>query len=124
LQAYWAVPAGETTAINGEWVEAPGEALFETVGQILGRLPILAEDLGVITPEVEALRDRFEFPGMKILHFAFGSDSGNPYLPTNYGHNSVVYTGTHDNDTTVGWYEKASDYEKDRLLLYTGFALP
>ncbi len=124
LQAYWAVPAGETTAINGEWVEAPGEALFETVGQILGRLPILAEDLGVITPEVEALRDRFEFPGMKILHFAFGSDSGNPYLPTNYGHNSVVYTGTHDNDTTVGWYEKASDYEKDRLLLYTGCISP
>lgn len=124
LQAYWAVPAGETTAMNGEWVEAPGEALFETVGQILGRLPILAEDLGVITPEVEALRDRFEFPGMKILHFAFGSDSGNPYLPTNYGHNSVVYTGTHDNDTTVGWFEQISDYERDRLLLYTGCLSP
>jgi len=124
LQAYWAVPAGETTAMNGEWVEAPGAELFETVRQTLGSLPILAEDLGVITPEVEALRDQFEFPGMKILHFAFGSDSGNPYLPTNYGHNSVVYTGTHDNDTTVGWYEKASDYEKDRLLLYTGCLSP
>ena len=124
LQAYWAVPAGETTAINGEWIEAPGEALFETVRQTLGSLPILAEDLGIITPEVEALRDQFAFPGMKILHFAFGSDSGNPYLPTNYVHNSVVYTGTHDNDTTVGWFEQISDYERDRLLLYTGCFCP
>ncbi len=124
LQAYWAVPAGETTAMNGEWIEAPGEALFETVRQTLGSLPILAEDLGVITPEVEALRDQFEFPGMKILHFAFGSDSGNPYLPTNYVHNSVVYTGTHDNDTTVGWFEQISDYERDRLLLYVGCFSP
>ena len=124
LQAYWAVPAGETTAINGEWVEAPGANLFETVRQTLGSLPILAEDLGVITPEVEALRDQFEFPGMKILHFAFGSDSGNPYLPTNYGHNSVVYTGTHDNDTTVGWFNQISDYERERLLLYVGCLSP
>ncbi|MEB3288292.1 MAG: 4-alpha-glucanotransferase [Leptolyngbya sp.] len=120
LQAYWAIPAGETTAINGEWIEAPGEALFETVRQTLGSLPILAEDLGVITPEVEALRDQFDFPGMKILHFAFGSGNDNPYLPFNYVHNSVVYTGTHDNNTTIGWYETASDYDKDRLQLYTG----
>lgn len=124
LESFWAVPAGENTAINGEWIEAPGVELFKTVGEKLGTLPILAEDLGVITPEVEALRDQFEFPGMKILHFAFGSENNNPYLPTNYGHNSVVYTGTHDNDTTVGWYEKASDYEKGRLLHYVGCMSP
>jgi 4-alpha-glucanotransferase len=120
LQAYWAVPAGETTAMNGQWVEAPGAELFDTVKQKLGSLPILAEDLGVITPDVEALRDQFEFPGMKIIHFAFGSDNNNPYLPCNYTHNAVVYTGTHDNDTTVGWFEKLSDYEKGRLMLYVG----
>lgn len=124
LQAYWAVPAGETTAMHGQWVEAPGADLFETVGEKLGILPILAEDLGVITPEVEALRDQFEFPGMKILHFAFGSGNDNPYLPTNYVHNSVVYTGTHDNDTTVGWFNQISDYERDRLLHYTGCFCP
>ncbi len=124
LQAYWTVPAGETTAIHGKWVEAPGVELFEAIRQELGSLPILAEDLGVITPEVEDLRDRFEFPGMKILHFAFGSDSANPYLPTNYVHNSVVYTGTHDNNTTLGWFEQLSDYEKDRLLLYVGCFAP
>jgi 4-alpha-glucanotransferase len=124
LQAYWAVPAGETTAIHGEWIEAPGEALFDTVGQSLGTLPIMAEDLGVITPEVEALRDKYEFPGMKILHFAFGGGSDNPYLPFNYSANSVVYTGTHDNDTTLGWYEQAPDYERDRLLDYVGCLSP
>lgn len=120
FQAYWAVPEGEETAMNGEWVEAPGEALFETMAQELGSLPILAEDLGVITPEVEALRDRFDFPGMKILQFAFGSDRYNPYLPYNYVANSVVYTGTHDNNTTIGWFEAASDYERGRLLTYLG----
>ena len=72
----------------------------------LGTLPVLAEDLGVITPEVEALRDKYEFPGMKVLQFAFGSDPGNPFLPFNYTRNAVVYTGTHDNDTTVGWFNK------------------
>lgn len=120
FEAYWAVAQGETTAMNGQWVEAPGEAFFETVRKELGSLPILAEDLGVITPEVEALRDKFGFPGMKILQFAFGDTAGNPYLPFNYGRNCVVYTGTHDNDTTVGWFEKTSDYERDRLLRYIG----
>jgi 4-alpha-glucanotransferase len=80
----------------------------------------LAEDLGVITPDVEALRDQFGFPGMKVLQFAFGSDNGNPFLPFNYGRNFVVYTGTHDNDTTVGWFEKLSGRERDRFLLYSG----
>lgn len=120
FQAYWAVPEGETTAMNGAWVDAPGEAFFETVKQELGSLPILAEDLGVITPEVEALRDQFEFPGMKILQFAFGSDNNNPYLPYNLPRNCVVYTGTHDNDTTVGWFNKANDYEKGRVQAYLG----
>ncbi|MGB3137302.1 MAG: 4-alpha-glucanotransferase, partial [Nodosilinea sp.] len=96
----------------------------KTVRQELGSLPIMAEDLGVITPEVEALRDEFEFPGMKILHFAFGGSSDNPYLPFNYVTNSVVYTGTHDNDTTVGWFEKLSDHERNRLVEYLGCLSP
>jgi len=120
FEAYWAVPQGETTAMNGEWIKAPGEEFFEVLRLKLGRLPIMAEDLGVITPEVEALRDRFDFPGMKILQFAFGSDPGNPFLPFNFRHNSVVYTGTHDNDTTIGWYDSASDWEKEQLWLYMG----
>jgi 4-alpha-glucanotransferase len=120
FQAYWAVPEGETTAMNGQWVEAPGEAFFNAVKAEFGSLPILAEDLGVITPEVEALRDQFDFPGMKILQFAFGSDHMNPYLPFNYVRNSLVYTGTHDNDTTVGWFDKTSEYERDRVLRYLG----
>ena len=124
LQAYWGVPAGEDTAINGQWIEAPGSELFETVRQKFGTLPVMAEDLGMITPEVEALRDEFEFPGMKILHFAFGGDSTNPYLPFNYVPNSVVYTGTHDNDTTLGWFEKMPDQERDRLFQYIGCISP
>lgn len=124
FQAYWAIEAGETTAMNGEWIEAPGEEFFKTVRQELGSLPILAEDLGVITPEVEELRDKFNFPGMKILQFAFGSDRHNPYLPFNYLPNCLVYTGTHDNDTTIGWFEKASDYERGRLLTYLGCISP
>jgi 4-alpha-glucanotransferase len=124
FEAYWSVPKGEETAINGEWVEAPGDAFFEAIKQNLGKLPVLAEDLGVITPEVEALRDKYEFPGMKVLQFAFGSDPANPFLPFNYPRNAVVYTGTHDNDTTVGWFNSASDYEKENLLLYLGCISP
>lgn len=120
FQAFWAVDEGETTAMNGRWIEAPGEALFKTVKQELGSLPILAEDLGVITPEVEALRDQFGFPGMKILQFAFGDHNNNPYLPFNLVRNCIVYTGTHDNDTSVGWFEKADDYTRGRLERYLG----
>lgn len=120
FQAYWAVQQGETTAMNGRWIEAPGYALFQTLNDKLGKLPVLAEDLGVITPEVEALRDKFEFPGMKILQFGFGSDPGNPYLPFNYQRNCVVYTGTHDNDTTVGWFNHLSEHEKQSVLTYLG----
>ncbi len=124
FEAFWAVPKGEKTAVNGQWVKAPGEQLFETIKRKLGKLPVLAEDLGTITPEVEALRDKFEFPGMKVLQFAFGSDANNPYLPFNYQRNAVVYTGTHDNDTTVGWFHQASDWEKQNLLLYLGSFSP
>jgi 4-alpha-glucanotransferase len=120
FESYWAVPEGETTAMNGEWIEAPGEAFFNAVKAEFGSLPILAEDLGIITPEVEALRDQFGFPGMKILQFAFGGDHNNPYLPFNYERNCLVYTGTHDNDTTVGWFDRASEYERDRVLHYLG----
>jgi 4-alpha-glucanotransferase len=118
FQAYWAVPQGETTAVNGEWLEAPGTELFLRLKQELGSLPIIAEDLGFITPEVEALRDQFDFPGMKILQFAFDSGSDNPYLPFCYTPNTVVYTGTHDNNTTVGWFEERSPDEQHNVTQY------
>ncbi|MEB3356687.1 MAG: 4-alpha-glucanotransferase [Synechococcales bacterium] len=125
FQAYWEVQGGETTAMNGQWVEAPGEDLFHTLAATLGSLPIIAEDLGVITPEVEALRDRFEFPGMKILQFAFGSGPDNPYLPFNYTQNCLVYTGTHDNNTTVGWFhDSLSDHERGAVVNYLGHISP
>lgn len=105
FQAYWAVPANEKTAINGKWIEAPGAALFEMAREKLGELPIVAENLGVITPEVEGLRNRFGFPGMAILQFAFGTDPQAPtFRPHNYPREVVAYTGTHDNDTTIGWW--------------------
>lgn len=103
FQAYWSIPESEETAILGEWLSGPEHALFETIEKELGHLPLIAEDLGIITPEVEKLRDDFNLPGMKILQFAFGGDAGNPYLPHNHTKNSVVYTGTHDNDTLAGW---------------------
>lgn len=120
FESYWSVPKGEETALNGEWVLAPGDALFELLKDKLGKLPIIAEDLGIITPEVEALRDKFAFPGMKIVHFAFGGDAGNPYLPFNYQRNCIAYTGTHDNDTTVGWFDKLSEGERNHVLGYLG----
>jgi len=120
FDAYWAVKRGQDTAMEGEWINAPGTALFEVINEKFGNLPIIAEDLGVITPEVEALRDRFEFPGMKILQFAFGAGPGDPFLPFNYVRNCVVYTGTHDNDTTVGWFNQLQNYERDEVLRYLG----
>ena len=105
FEAYWAVPAGEDTAVNGQWVKAPGAQLFETAAEELGELPIVAENLGVITPEVENLRAQFGFPGMAVLQFAFGTDPQAPtFRPHNYPREIVAYTGTHDNDTTVGWW--------------------
>lgn len=116
---YWAVSAGEKTAEQGNWLQGPGAQLFTTLEQELGELPVIAEDLGVMTPGVNELRDQFQFPGMKILQFAFNSDSGNSYLPHNYSQNCVVYTGTHDNDTTLGWYQSAPKVEKHRVREYT-----
>jgi 4-alpha-glucanotransferase len=125
FEAFWAVPKGEETAIEGEWIEAPGDKLFTVLKEKLGELPIVAEDLGVITPEVEALRDKFQFPGMKILQFAFDSDRVNPFLPFNYlQRNCVVYTGTHDNDTTAGWYWARSIEEQARVRDYLGCIEP
>ncbi len=119
FDAYWEVGASEKTAINGKWVNGPGAKLFNTIKKQLGELPIIAEDLGVVTPSVEELRDRFQFPGMKILQFAFESDSANSFLPHNYTQNCVVYTGTHDNDTTIGWYHTAPESEKHKVREYT-----
>ena len=105
FEAYFEISAGEPTAVNGKWVKAPGTELFETLGREFGELPIVAENLGHITPEVEAMRNRFGFPGMAILQFAFGTDPQGPsFRPHNYHHNLVAYTGGHDNDTTVGWW--------------------
>ncbi len=120
FEAYWEVPATEETAVNGRWVKGPGADLFLAVQNALGKLPIVAEDLGVITPEVERLRDRFEFPGMRILQFAFAGDANDPFLPHNYIRNCVVYTGTHDNDTTTGWFRTAPEKERKAVLAYFG----
>jgi len=119
FEAYWEVPFGMPNAIEGRWVKAPGEKLFEAVRAALSDAPIIAEDLGVITPEVEALRDGFGFPGMKILQFAF-SDETNPFLPHNYSEsgNVIVYSGTHDNDTTLGWYRTAPEEELEFMREY------
>jgi len=106
--ASWEIPGGDKTAERGRWVNAPGRELFTAIKKALGDVPIFAEDLGVITPDVEALRDDFNFPGMRILQFAFGGDSRNIDLPHNYHRNVAVYTGTHDNDTTVGWFTSAA----------------
>lgn len=117
--AYWQVPASEETAINGRWVEGPADRFFETLRDAIGDpLPIIAEDLGLITPDVEELRDRFRFPGMKVLHFAFGSGADNYYLPHNYSRCCVVYTGTHDNNTTRGWFSEAGENERGHALRY------
>jgi 4-alpha-glucanotransferase len=106
--ACWEIPGGDTTAERGRWVEVPGKELFSSIRKALGELPIIAEDLGVITPDVERLRDSFGLPGMRILQFAFSSDTSNIDLPHNYHRNVVVYTGTHDNDTTVGWFNSVA----------------
>lgn len=119
FEAYWAVPFGEETAVKGEWIKAPGEALFDALTRELGDIPLVAEDLGLITPEVEALRDRYALPGMKILQFAFSGPS-NSYLPHNYQPNCLVYTGSHDNDTTEGWFAAAPAKEREFCQKYLG----
>ena len=129
FMAYWEIPASEPTAVKGRWVPGPGAAVFEAIEQALGKLPIWAEDLGVITPEVIALRERFDLPGMKILQFAFdeealrasfGDYARNPFLPHNYTPHFVVYTGTHDNDTALGWFNHCAEAERQRAMAYLG----
>jgi 4-alpha-glucanotransferase len=115
FEKYWEIPAAAATAVDGHWVEGPGAALFERLQQEYGDLPLVAEDLGIITPEVDALRLAFGFPGMKILQFAFDGGADNPYLPQNHEPLSVVYTGTHDNDTTLGWYESLDDAGRQKV---------
>jgi 4-alpha-glucanotransferase len=116
---YWEIPAGEPTAVKGKWVQAPGMDFFAVVQRELGDLPILAEDLGEITPDVIELRNRFNLPGMKVLQFAFSTDATDKFLPHNFQHNFVVYSGTHDNDTTRGWYEQsATTKERDFFRRY------
>jgi len=120
FESYWAVPYGEETAIKGEWRPGPGADLFLAVSDALGEhLPIVAEDLGIITPAVECLRDQFHFPGMKVLQFAFEDTGESSYLPHQYtSTNCVCYTGTHDNDTVCGWYKTAGEAVKDKVRLY------
>jgi len=128
FEAFWQVPAGDDTATNGQWIKASGEKLFKKVGDVLGSLPILAEDLGFITKEVYDLRDKFNFPGMRILQFAFdsaegdgGLEPGNIFLPHNYTANSVVYTGTHDNSTMKGWLKTCTSEELQYIRDYSGY---
>ncbi|MBI1258417.1 MAG: 4-alpha-glucanotransferase [Chloroflexi bacterium] len=122
FEAYWAVPAGEETAINGEWVQGPGLSFFNVIKAALGgSLPVIAEDLGVITPPVEALRDDLDLPGMLILQFAWGDLSGEArFLPHNHSHHSIVYTGTHDNNTTNGWWftDEIDDVIRNHVTAY------
>jgi 4-alpha-glucanotransferase len=120
FESYWEIPVEEDFAVNGKWVEAPGEDLFHRLFQAFDDLPLVAEDLGVITPEVEALRDRFGLPGMKILQFAFSGEDDNPYLPAQHTENCVVYTGTHDNDTTLGWYTGLDEATRERIAEIIG----
>lgn len=122
FEAYWEIPLGSDTAMDGCWVKAPGEALLKALFESVesGTLPIIAENLGIITPEVEALREQFEIPGMLILQFAFDGGPRNPYLPHNHTPNNVVYTGTHDNDTTSSWFQGLSRNQQDHVYRYLG----
>jgi 4-alpha-glucanotransferase len=119
FEAYWAIPGADETAVNGKWVKAPGGGLFARLNEVLGELPFIAEDLGLITPEVDALREQFVLPGMRILQFGFSNRGAHNYLPHRYEKNTVVYTGTHDNDTTRGWWEHgATQQEKNAVRSY------
>ena len=120
FEAYWAIPAEEETAVNGEWVPAPGLKLFQALNAALGSLPLVAEDLGVITPAVEALRKELGMPGMKVLQFGFGDEGARIHLPHRFTPDTVAYTGTHDNDTTQGWWNAANDKERSAVETYVG----
>jgi 4-alpha-glucanotransferase len=125
FEKYWEIPGGSVTAVNGRWVEGPGDSLFQALQGALGKLPFIAEDLGYITPEVHELRDRWGFPGMRVLQFGFGDQSPeNPHKPYNFIRNCVAYTGTHDNDTSAGWFAAKTDdrarAERESALRYMG----
>ncbi len=120
FEAYWEIPAQHSTAEHGQWVKGPGEAFFRAMESALGHLPVIAENLGLITPEVEELRLKLGYPGMLVLQFAFDDGAANPYLPHNYARRSVGYTGTHDNDTTLGWFESRTPEERERVRRYLG----
>jgi 4-alpha-glucanotransferase len=126
LVACWEIPAGEQTAINGKWVEAPVKDFFSSLRQYFQSLPLVAEDLGLITPDVREVMHYFGLPGMKVLLFAFGEDNPqHPYLPHTYEKNFLVYTGTHDNNTVRGWFEcDASPDDKRRFFRYSGREVP
>jgi 4-alpha-glucanotransferase len=115
FEAYWEIPASEPTAIKGQWVKGPGDALFDALRRELGSLPFIAEDLGYITPEVHALRERLGVPGMRVMQFGFGNPGAHIYLPHRFEPNTVVYTGTHDNDTTLGWWHTQATTDERRL---------
>jgi 4-alpha-glucanotransferase len=116
--AAWHIPAAAPTAQSGHWVRGPGADFFDTVRRELGTLPFIAEDLGLITTDVTAIRERYELPGMRVLQFAFNGDKGNPHLPDYYSRETVVYTGTHDNNTTRGWFEELPENQKQNLWSY------
>ncbi len=121
FEAYWAIPAEEETAIRGKWIQCPGAKLFTALAETLGPIPFIAEDLGLITPEVDQLRQQFAMPGMRVLQFGFGGRGAHNYLPHRYEPNTVVYTGTHDNDTTAGWWANgANPQERAAVRVYTG----
>lgn len=124
FESYWAIPGEAETAVEGEWMVGPGADFFEVLKDKLGEIPVIAEDLGEITPEVLELRDQFQLPGMKILLFAFGGGTDNPYLPFCYDKNYVVYTGTHDNNTAVGWFNQLSEGERHTVINYLGHLSP
>jgi 4-alpha-glucanotransferase len=119
FEAYWSIAADEETAVNGQWVKAPGHELFQRLKDVFGELPFIAEDLGLITPEVDELREHFGMPGMRILQFGFSDRGAHLYLPHRFVPNTVVYTGTHDNNTTLGWWkEGATSEERDHVQTY------
>jgi 4-alpha-glucanotransferase len=120
FEAYWAIPADDLTAVNGEWVKAPGEELFRALEAALGPLPLVAEDLGLITPEVDALRLKLGMPGMKVLQFGFNNEGAHIHLPHRHTLETVAYTGTHDNDTTLGWWQAAGKEERAAVEAYLG----
>ncbi|HEY6491230.1 MAG: 4-alpha-glucanotransferase [Terracidiphilus sp.] len=120
FEAYWSIPASDDTAVHGEWVKAPGIALFKALEASLGRMPLVAEDLGLITPEVDALRIELGMPGMKVIQFGFGDKGAHIHLPHRYAPETVAYTGTHDNDTTHGWWKTAGEAERAAVTSYIG----